>query len=176
MPGTALIETLKNVVYATDCEHPDRSHYANGKCRPCYRAGRKAEQLAKELERTKSGEASEEKAAAKLKLTWDQDPELKEKFGRIMWGWLEGAEVEEIWVEKDGERRRDFQTEARLAEINQRKADKAATVLAKGYVTEKVEEVKPQPLPIGASVDMSGWGLVGGEENFNEDGDGDDEE
>lgn len=141
---------------ATKCEHALRPEKARGKCQSCYRKEFRAEKLADDLKKRR-GEASLEKGADLAKQEWDKDPGLKTEFGQIMWEWLRGAKVEPIYVEENGKKIRDYATETRWREMAMRAADKAATVLGKAYVTEKVEEVKPQPLPIGESVDTSGW-------------------
>lgn len=87
----------------------------------------------------------------------EKDPEAKRVFFNLMWKWLEASEIEPIYVVKDGRRQRDYSTEAKLADIAQRKADKAATVLGRAYVTEKKEEIKPVPLPLSSEFDSSGW-------------------
>lgn len=141
---------------ATDCVHRDKKMFAKGLCSVCYHAQRKAEKHAQTL--INSNDQTIETRVAEFKLEWDKDPALKNRFGNIMWLWLEGADQGPIWKDVDGKKVRDYQLELRRDEMAQKKADKAATVLGRAYVVEKVEEVKPQPLPIGGSVDMSGWG------------------
>lgn len=113
-----------------------------------------------------AAEAVAEKRAAEVlvELEMDKDPELKKEFLKIMWGWLRAPqEVPECWVGDARDGKRDWASEARLGETAQKKADKAATVLGRAYVTEKVDEIKPQPLPIGGAVDTSGWFEAGAE-------------
>lgn len=146
--------TPASIKNAATC-HPDKPAVAKGLCRACYRAADRAKKRADALEHSKK---SDESNAATLSLEWDKDPALKAEMGAIMWKWMREAEVEAIYVTKDGRKERDYQTELRLGELRQKRAEKAASILAKAYVTEKIEEIKPRPLPIGDAVDMSGWG------------------
>lgn len=142
---------------ATDCVHRDKKMFAKGLCSVCYHAQRKAEKRAQTL--INSNDQTIETRVSELTLEWDKDPQLKSEFGKIMWGWIRGGESSPIWKDVGGGKKvRDYQLELRRDEMAQKKADKAATVLGRAYVVEKVEEVKPQPLPISGSVDMSGWG------------------
>lgn len=145
-----------SIKLATDCVHRDKKMFAKGLCSVCYHAQRKAEKHAQTL--INSNDKTIETRVVELTLEWDKDPALKSEFGKIMWGWIRGGESSPIWKDVDGKKVRDYQLELRRDEMAQKKADKAATVLGRAYVVEKVEEVKPQPLPIGGSVDMSGWG------------------
>lgn len=136
--------------------HPSRPEKAKGMCQACYRADLKAKTLAKELEGTKATNDDKNENAVVRDL--EKDPAVKARFLQIMWEWLEAPQnVPECWDVKDGKKVRDWETQARLQEVAQRKADKAATVLGRAYVVEKREEVKPVALPLGKEIDDSGW-------------------
>lgn len=153
--------------------HPDRPERARGLCGPCYYADLKAKKAAEALARAPvNSPKTQDAAVADL----EKDPEAKKRFYKMMWEWLEATEVPAIYKLEGGRRTRDYATEAKLAEVAQRKADKAATVLGRAYVVEKREEVKPTPLPLGKEIDDSGWEGGGGDENESNEVSGDGEE
>ncbi len=137
---------------ATECAHRDQPARARGLCGPCYRAANLAERIAKTR-----NEAGAERVAVEVAAEWDRDPVLKAEFGRIMWEWVRAAKQEPIYIVREGRRERDHALELRTSESARAKAEKAATILGRAYVTEKVEEVKPRPLPLAGEMDTSGW-------------------
>jgi hypothetical protein len=99
----------------------------------------KARSAAKALERAKTKEVENDGVPPVRDL--EKDPETKRRFLEIMWEWLEAPQrVEAMKCGSEG--KRDYATEARLQEIAQRKADKAATVLGRAYVVEKRERFR----------------------------------
>lgn len=136
--------------------HPDLSEKAKGLCAKCYRADLKAKADARALERGPA--KSDEKNAEIVLRDLEKDPEVKKRFFELMWSWLDNADIAPIYKMEGDRKVRDYATEAKLGEIAQRRADKAATVLGRAYVVEKREEVKPVPLPLGSEIDASGWG------------------
>lgn len=148
---------------ASACEHTDKPEFARKVCQSCYKAQRKAEELETGKVKLDDERGVEAKTGAPVERDFVNDPEAVKEFYSIMWSWLRGAQIEEVWVadKKTGKESRDVRTEARLLEEASGRAMKAATVLGRAYIAERHVEEKPAALPVNGMGDMmAGWDKV----------------
>lgn len=154
----------KQVKLAFKCPHVDRPEKAKGMCQSCYRAAKKAEDIASGKIKINEETLKEASSNSPVEVDLVNDPAAVKRFYGIMWSWLEKANSAQepiITVDKKGKSVRDFKLEARMQEASDQRGIKAAQILGRAYIAERVVEEKPADLGVDGMGDMMrGWNQV----------------
>lgn len=151
----------KQVKLATKCPHVDKPEKAKGMCQSCYRAAKRAEDIASGKVKVNEETLVESSTNSPVEMDLVNDPEAVKRFYQIMWSWLEKANSAQepiVTVNSKGKSVRDFKLEARMQENADQRGIKAAQILGRAYIAERHVEEKPAELGVEGMGDMmSGW-------------------